>query len=222
MDLVWSVLGAVVDRVGVWGAAGAVLLMVVLVSAASDPDAFNRRAESAVTAAGRFLGSREGRGSGPVSSATWWRGGVPLPAALGDAAAPAGAGRRYRWGCWPYAARTAARAAVLLAVVALTAPPPAAGWAGPATGGAAVLAAVLTAAGTRRPAPLPLVHGPALWAVLRLPTDAGAAGAGLALRLPAEWLGGLEEGVAPIGGWTVGRTGGPSGGPGVGPEVGWP
>lgn len=71
-------------------------------------------------------------------------------------------------------------------------------------------------------APLPLVHGPALWAVLRLPTDAGAAGAGLALRLPAEWLGGPEEGVAPIGGWTVGRTGGPSGGPGVGPEVGRP
>ncbi|MFJ4382641.1 hypothetical protein ACIP28_30875 [Streptomyces albidoflavus] len=74
-------------------------------------------------------------------------------------------------GCWPYAARTAARAAVL--------------------------AAVLTAAGTRRPAPLPLVHGPALWAVLRLPTDAGAAGAGLALRLPAEWLGGPEEGLRP-------------------------
>ncbi len=188
MDLVWSV----VDRVGVWGAAGAVLLVVILASAATDPESFNRRAEVGISAAGRFLGGQEGRGSGPASTATWWRGGVPLPAALGDAAAPAGAVRRYRWGCWPYAARTAARAAVL------------------------------AAAGTRRPAPLPLVHGPALWAVLRLPTDAGAAGAGLALRLPAEWLGGPEEGVAPIGGWTVGRTGGPSGGPGVGPEVGWP
>ncbi|MFF2257058.1 hypothetical protein ACFVWE_06075 [Streptomyces albidoflavus] len=191
MDLVWSVLGAVVDRVGVWGAAGAVLLVVILASAATDPESFNRRAEVGISAAGRFLGGREVRGSGSVSTATWWRGGVPLPAALGDAAAPAGAGRRWRWGCWPYAARTAARAAVPLAVVALT-------------------------------APLPLVHGPALWAVLRLPTDAGAAGAGLALRLPAEWLGGPEEGVAPIGGWTVGRTGGPSGGPGVGPEVGRP
>ncbi|NUV77945.1 hypothetical protein [Streptomyces fungicidicus] len=213
MDLVWSVLGAVVDRVGVWGAAGAVLLVVILASAATDPDAFNRRAEVGF---GRWALPRGpgGPGRGPVSNATWWRGGVPLPAALGDAAAPAGAGRRYRWGCWPYAARTA----VLLAVVALTAPPPAAGWAEPATGSAAVLAA----ASTRRPAPLPLVHGPALWAVLRLPIDAGAAGAGLALRLPAEWLGGPEEGVAPTGGWTVGRTGGPSGGPGVGPEVGWP
>ncbi|MYX51303.1 hypothetical protein GTY79_19225, partial [Streptomyces sp. SID8385] len=114
MDLVWSVLGAVVDRVGVWGAAGAVLLVVILASAATDPDAFNERAEGVVAAAGRFLGGREVRGSGPVSTATWWRGGVPLPAVLGDAAGPAGAGRRYRWGCWPYAARTAARAAVLL------------------------------------------------------------------------------------------------------------
>ncbi|ALM43687.1 hypothetical protein [Streptomyces sp. FR-008] len=212
MDLVWSVLGAVVDRVGVWGAAGAVLLVVILASAATDPDAFNERAEGVVAAAGRFLGGREVRGSGPVSTATWWRGGVPLPAVLGDAAGPAGAGRRYRWGCWPYAARTAARAAVLLAVAALTAPPPAAGWAGPAAAGAAVLAAVLAAAGTRRPAPLPLVHGPALWAVLRpalrlpedapagewlrLPADASATGAEMALRLPAGWPGGPEARAA--------------------------
>ncbi|MCX4444549.1 type IV secretory system conjugative DNA transfer family protein [Streptomyces albidoflavus] len=212
MDLVWSVLGAVVDRVGVWGAAGAVLLVVILASAATDPESFNRRAEVGISAAGRFLGGQEVRGSGPVSTATWWRGGVPLPAALGDAAAPAGAGRRYWWGCWPYAARTAARAAVLLAVVALTAPLPAAGWAGPAAGGAAGLAAVLAAAGTRRPAPLPLVHGPALWAVLRpalrlpedapagewlrLPADASATGAELVLRLPAEWPGGPEARAA--------------------------
>ncbi len=64
MDLVWSVLGAVVDRVGVWGTAGAVLLVVILSSAATDPDAFNRRAEAAVTATGRRLGAGRSGGAG--------------------------------------------------------------------------------------------------------------------------------------------------------------